>query len=372
MSSRKTGIMYSDIFGKYKVADGYLCFTKDDNSWIEENDYYESPERVLQAKNLLESSGLMAKLKPIVASPVPVEELVTFHSEEYIEKLRILSEGDGGSVGPICQIGKGGLDVIRTAIGGDMAALDAIMKGEIDNAFCLQRPPSAHAERDRGFGICVVNDFNILINYARRKYGFKRILLVDFDNHYKYGIEQAWYTSSEVLYVETHQTGVSEENCVIDRNADHIGEGEGRGYNVVIPMPTGSGDTAYIKAFEEIVEPIADQYKPELVIVIAGFASNLFDPLGGQQLTAKGYARMTEIICGIADRHANGRVIAMLEGGKGNYMAFCIQKVIETLSGECTDVTDLVESFIARRPFTHDQQQAIDDVKSILAPYWKF
>lgn len=371
MTTRRTGLMYDDLFGKYKAADGYLCFTKDDNHWITEDDYYDTPERVLQARRLLEKSGLMARLHPVAAKPAPEEVLTSFHTPEYIEKLRTLSQGEGGGVGPNCRIGKGGLEDIRMAIGGDMAALDAVMKGEIDNAFCLQRPPSAHAERDHGFGFCVVNDFNILIDYARRTYGLKRIMLIDFDNHYKHGIEQAWYDTDEVLYVETHQTGVMEEDSVADRSADHVGEGAGRGYNVIIPMPTGSGNGAYVKAFEEIVEPIADQYRPELVVLIAGFASNVFDPLGGQQVTAKGYARMTEIVRGIADRHANGRLIAVLEGGKGNYMAFCIQKVLETMSGEHTDVKDPVEGLIAREVVTPDQAKAIGDVKAILAPYWK-
>ena len=246
MSTRKTGFMYDSVFSQYKAADGYLCLTKEDNPWIEENDYYDTPERVQQAYNLLEKSGLLQKLVPVRATPAPIEELLSFHTPEYIEKLRTLSEGEGGDAGPFCRIGKGGLEVIRTAVGGDMASLDAIMKGELDNAFCLQRPPSAHAERNQGFGFCVVNDYNILINYARRKYGLQRIMLVDFDNHYKLGIEQAWYDSDAVLYAETHQTGVMTENSPADRNADFIGEGQGKGYNVVIPLPTGSGDAAYI------------------------------------------------------------------------------------------------------------------------------
>ncbi len=371
MSTRKTGLMYDSAFASYKAADGYLTFTKDDNPWIEESDYYETSERVQQAYNLLEKSGLLQKLVPVGATPAPVEELLSFHTPEYIEKLSKLSSSEGGEAGPLCRIGKGGLDVIRTAIGGDMAALDAIMKGELDNAFCLQRPPSAHAERNHGFGFCVVNDYNVLINYARRKYNLQRIMLIDFDNHYKFGIEQAWYGSNAVLYAEAHQTGAMTENSPADRNADFIGEGEGKGYNVVIPLPTGSGDAAYIKAFEEIVSPIADQYKPELVVVIAGFAANIFDPLGGQQLTARGYGRLAEIIRGIAERNCNGRLIAMLEGGKGNYMAFCILKVLEALSGEKTDVPDLVDGLITRRELSCDQEKAIQKVKDILAPYWK-
>lgn len=371
MSQRTTGLMYSDCFARYQAGDGYLVWPAASNPWISTHDYYDTPERVTEAYALLENSGLLAKLSRITPRQATREELTGFHTAEYIDKLERLSAADGGEVGEYCQIGRDGLHVIREAVGGDLAALDAVMTGRVDNAFCLQRPPAAHAERGSGFGFCVVNSFNIILNRAREKYGLKRILLVDFDNHYKNGIEQAWYGTDEVLYAEVHQSGAMAEDSVADRNADHIGEGRGRGCNVVIPLPSGSGDTAYIKAFEEIIAPIADQYRPELVVVIAGFASNIFDPLGRQQVTATGYARLMECVRGIAERHAGGRLLAVLEGGKGNYMSFCILKVLEAMSGETTAVGDLVEGLIVRNHLTADQQAALETVKRVLAPYWK-
>lgn len=371
MSQQKTGLMYSDAFANYKAGDGYLCMSAGYNPWMGTTDYYDTPERVTEAHDLLAKTSLLTKLTPIAPRPATKEELTGFHSGEYIEKLRLLSEGKGGEVGELCQIGHDGLKVISEAVGGDLAALDAVMEKRVDNAFCLQRPPGAHAERESGFGFCVVNNFNILINRAREKYGLKRIMLIDFDNHYKNGIEQAWYGTDEVLYAEIHQTGALPENSSADRNADHIGEGAGLGYNVVVPMPAGAGDAAYIKAFEEIIVPVADQYQPELVVLIAGFASNIFDPLCRQQVTATGYGKLAEIVRGIADRHAEGRLVAVLEGGKGNYMSFCILKVIEAMNGEKTEVRDLVEGLIVRNFLTHDQNAAIENVKHILATYWK-
>ena len=371
MTKRKTGLMYSDAFAGYKVCDGYLVLAKEGNPWITADDYYDTPERVTQAYTMLEKSGLLGKLVPIAPQKADKKELVGFHSQEYIDKLDSLSQTGGGEVGELCYIGPGGLDVIREAVGGDLQALDAVMSGEVDNAFCLQRPPGAHAERDMGFGFCVVNTFNILAQRAREKYNLKRVMIIDFDNHYKKGIEDAWYDTDEVLYAEVHQSGQVAENSAADRNADYIGTGKGKGYNVVIPMPSGAGDDAYIKAFEEIIVPVADQYKPELVIVVAGFASNIFDPLCRQQLTARGYKKLMEIICGIAERNCQGRLLAVLEGGKGNYMSFCIHKVLEAMSGEETDVPDITEGLIVRNYLTHDQREAIDNVKQILTPYWK-
>ena len=371
MSQRKTGLMYADVFGTYKAGDGYLCLPAAYSPWISTTDYYDTPERVTEAHALLEKTGLLRQLAPISPRPATREELTTFHSPAYIDKLKQLSQGQGGLVGEFCQIGHGALDVISLAVGGDLEALDAVMAGHVDNAFCLQRPPAAHAERDSGFGFCVVNTFNILVSRARETYGLKRIMIIDFDNHYKNGIEQAWYDTNEVLYAEVHQSGAMAENSAADKNADHVGQGSGKGYNVVIPMPSGAGDAAYIKAFHDIVVPIADQYKPELVVLIAGFASNIFDPLGRQQITSTGYGKLTEMVCDIAQRHAQGRLVAILEGGKGNYMSFCILKVIEAMSGQKTDVPELVDGLIVRNFLTPDQEAAIDRAKQALSPYWQ-
>lgn len=372
MAKKKTGLMYSGNFADYKAGDGYLCMSAGTSPWMATNDYYDTPERVTEAYDLLRKTGLLDKLELVPSRKEDKDKLMGFHAKEYIYKLEALSNAGGGEVGELCQIGHNGLDVIREAVGGDKNALDMIMAGTIDNAFCLQRPPSAHAEHDMGFGFCVVNDFNILVDYAREKYGLKRIMIIDFDNHYKKGIEDAWYDSDEVLYAEVHQTGALAENSAADRNTDMIGEGKGKGHNVVIPMPSGAGDKAYIKAFRGIIAPIAEQYKPELFVLIAGYASNIFDPLCRQQITAEGFKKLVEIVKDIADKYANGRLIAILEGRKGNYMSFCILKSIEAMSGEKTDVKDPVTGLIVRNNLTHDQEKAIEEIKRILAPYWNF
>lgn len=372
MSTKTTGLMYSGNFADYKAGDGYLCMSAGYNPWMTTNDYYDTPERVTEAYELIRKTGLLDKLKLVPTRLEDKDKLVGFHSQEYIDKLDALSKAGGGEVGELCQIGHNGLDVIREAVGGDKNALDMIMDGTIKNAFCLQRPPAAHAEPDMGFGFCVVNDFNILVKYAREKYGLKRIMIIDFDNHYKKGIEDAWYDTDEVLYAEIHQTGALPENSAADRNVNMIGEGKGKGYNVVIPMPAGAGDEAYIKAFKDIIVPVADQYQPELVILIAGYASNIFDPLCRQQITAEGYKKLVGIVKNIADEYANGRMIAILEGGKGNYMSFCILKSIEAMSGEETEVKDPVTGLIVRNNLTPDQEKAIDEVKYSLSPYWNF
>lgn len=371
MNPQKTGLMYSDDFGRYDAGKGYLMFPAGTVPFMADNDYYETPERVTQAYEMLEKTGLLAKLEMIKPRRADISELVGFHSQAYIDKLDALSRTGGGIVGPMAQIGPHALDVIRQAVGGDLEALDAVMNGRVKNAFCLQRPPAGHAERESGYGFCIVNTFNILAQRAIEQYGLKRVLIVDFDNHYKKGIEDAWYASDKVLYVEAHQTGSMEENCGADRSASMCGEGAGAGFNIPMPMPAGAGSAAYLRAFKEVLEPVAEQFKPELVILVAGFASNVFDPLCRQQLTADGYGKLTEIVRGIADRWAQGRLLAVLEGGKGNYMAYCILRVIEAMSGESTSVKDPVQDLFARDEVRPDDAAAIEAVKSVQRAYWK-
>lgn len=300
-----------------------MLFPAGYNTWLEQDAYYDDMNRLRPTYRLLVRSGLTERLVPITLQVAAEDELLSFHTPEYIETLKTLSEGNGGAAGPMAWIGHGSYDVIRLAVGGDLNAADAVMSGQVRNAFCLQRPPGGHALKDEGFGFCIVNSFNIMAKYE--KYGLKRILIVDWDTHYKLGIQQAWYDSPDVLYAEVHQTGLSVINSPHDVNVHHTGESRGKGYNASIPMTAGAGDKAYIKAFKDIIEPIAEQYRPELVLIAAGYAANIFDPLCRQQLTAEGYRSLTAIVQGIAGRHCDGRVIVVMEGGQGVYMLFCVQ-----------------------------------------------
>ncbi|MBU3172721.1 hypothetical protein KPL49_14630 [Clostridium estertheticum] len=376
----QTGLMYHENFNWHNPCDGALIFPAAYSKWVELKSYYDDVNRIRQSFNLLNRSGFIDDLIPLEPRNATREELLYFHSPQYIDKLKTLSDAEGGEVGPFAYVGKGSYDIISLAVGGDLAALDAVMEGKVTNAFCLQRPPGAHAEKDHGYGFCIVNNFNIMANYAQKKYGLKRIMIIDWDCHYKNGIHEAWYNDPEVLYIETHQTGTFGRNSSHDKDAENVGEGDGRGYNIPIPMPAGTGDLGHIKAFEEIIVPIADQYKPELVIVVAGFAANIFDPLGGQQITATGYKKLTEIVKGIADRNCEGRLVAVMEGGAGSYMPFCVSKVLEGLSGKKSVVEDLITvdcgfgGFInpnTANAVSIDQANQIEKVKRVQSEFWK-
>lgn len=363
--------MYHESFNWHNVGEGSLIFPA--GGWIQKGIVYDNQERIRTSANLLLKSGFVNEFIPIEPRHATREEMLLAHSPEYIDKLKTLSDANGGEVGWCVFIGKDSYDILTLEVGGDLNALDAVMEGKVTNAFCLQRPPGGHAEYNHGHGICVVNSFNILAHVAKKKYGLKRIMIIDWDNHYKDGIHEAWYNDPSVLYIETNQ-----EATWAPGYAENVGEGAGRGYNVPIPLPTGTGDLGYVHAFENIIVPIADQYKPELVIVVAGYAANMFDLLTGGQLTPQGYKKMAEMVQGIADRHCNGRLIAVMEGGGGPSMPFCILRTLEAFSGKESAVKmedDPFEWEMANLPqkpiLMPDQIAAVDKVKKIQSEFWK-
>ena len=183
---------------------------------------------------------------------------------------------------------------------------DALFSKEIDNGFALVRPPGHHAERDRAMGFCIFNNIAIGARYLQKKYKLARIMIVDFDLHHGNGTQHSFYKDAEVLYFSTHQypyypgTGWFEE----------VGDGAGKGYTVNLPLSYGMGDDDYLYAFQEILLPIADIYKPQFVLVSAGFDAYYNDPLGGMVVTEEGYAGMTKILLDIASKHSDGKVLS--------------------------------------------------------------
>jgi acetoin utilization deacetylase AcuC-like enzyme len=202
-------------------------------------------------------------------------------------------------------------DTARLAAGGLLALLDSIMGGEIDNGFAFVRPPGHHAERNRAMGFCLFNNVAVGAEYLRRRYKLARILIMDWDLHHGNGTQHLFEHDPGVLYVSTHQypyypgTGALEE----------VGLGDGEGFTVNLPFPAGFGDAEFEEAFTAVVEPIAAEFDPEFVLISSGFDAHARDPLGGLEVTEKGFDYMARSLLRIAREHAGGRCAAILEGG---------------------------------------------------------
>ncbi len=205
-------------------------------------------------------------------------------------------------------------DTYRTALlaaGGVLTAVEAVLDGAAENAFAIVRPPGHHALPNRAMGFCFFNNVAIAALWLLRKKGLKRVMVVDWDLHHGNGTQDIFYDSPEVLYTSTHQfpqypgTG----------SLNEIGAGEGLGYTINAPMPAAFGDPEYLRIFDEAIIPIGRAFKPEFILVSAGFDCHFRDPLGAMEVTEFGFEQMTRRVRKLAAECCEGRVVAALEGG---------------------------------------------------------
>jgi acetoin utilization deacetylase AcuC-like enzyme len=225
-------------------------------------------------------------------------------------------------------------DAATMAVGGGIMAVDRILNGMSDNAYVLCRPPGHHAEKSRAFGFCFINSIAVAAQHLIDQKGLSRVLIVDYDAHHGNGTQNAFYSSNQVLYIGLHQDG----RTLFPGSgfAQELGAGEGEGYNVNLAMYPGAGDMSYEAAFTRIIEPVADAFKPEFVLVSVGHDGHFSDPLTSLGLTTNGLAMMNSRLNMIAQRHAQGRLAFFLEGG---YNLDIIGKGSRNLVEELTGVS---------------------------------
>ncbi len=291
-----TGLVYHSAYLEHDMGPGHP----------------ESPNRLRSIIHQLEQSGTMARLTRIDPRKAEDEWITQVHSSKYVSSLHQHAPTSGRvSLDPDTSMSSGSLQAAYLAAGGALAAVDAIMSNHVNHAFCAVRPPGHHAEVGRAMGFCLFNNVAIAARYVQKKYGVGRVLIVDWDVHHGNGTQHSFDDDSTVLFFSTHQyphypgTGRGTER----------GTGAGEGFTLNIPMESGEGDEAYHAVFLKSLVPAADAFKPEFVIISAGFDAHSDDPLASMGLTEAGYADLTDIVAGIAKRHAKGRILSSLEGG---------------------------------------------------------
>jgi acetoin utilization deacetylase AcuC-like enzyme len=272
----------------------------------------ESPHRLSAIMQQLGQSGTAARLARIEPREAEDEWITQIHTASYLSMLKTVAPASGRvSLDPDTSMSPGSLTAAYLAAGGALDAVDAIMRRQADHVFCAVRPPGHHAEAGCAMGFCLFNNVAIAARYVQKKYGLTRVLIVDWDVHHGNGTQHSFETDPSVLFFSTHQyphypgTGRATER----------GKGAGEGFTINVPMEAGEGDAEYRTAFQKSLVPAADAFKPEFVIVSAGFDAHKDDPLASMRLTEEGYADLTGIVAGIAKRHAGGRVLSSLEGG---------------------------------------------------------
>jgi acetoin utilization deacetylase AcuC-like enzyme len=261
----------------------------------------------------LEADGLLGRCVALASRPITDAELFRVHTPDY---LRIVAEdvADGLvvlSTGDTAIKGEATLDAARRAAGGFLLAVDAVCTGRVENAFAVVRPPGHHATPSKGMGFCLFNNVALAARHAQTTHGLERVLIVDWDVHHGNGTQETFYEDASVLFFDTHQSPLYPGSG----HADETGRGAGEGFTINCPFPAGAGRREIVGAFRDRLVPAADRFRPQLVLVSAGFDSRVGDPLGRFTLTDADFAELTAIVREIADRHAGGRIVSTLEGG---------------------------------------------------------
>ncbi len=294
----------------------------------------ESPERLKTALDYAKAAGLLDSGKIHLLSPraAELDEILPLHGKDYLENVREKSERGGGFFTLDTSVNEHTYDAAILAAGGGILAVDRIMAGESKNAFLLCRPPGHHAEYSRAFGFCFINNIAVAANHLIKKKGLERILIVDYDAHHGNGTQDAFYSSNQVLYIGLHQDG----RTLFPGSGfpNELGSQSGSGYNINLSMYPGAGDTSYRLAFEEIIDPVAEAFQPEFVLVSAGFDGHFEDSLTSLGLTTTGLAMMNEKLGDIAKTYSKERLAVFLEGGYSlDIMGHASQNLLEELSG---------------------------------------
>jgi len=254
--------------------------------------------------------------KLLELAPEPADErwLLLVHSPQHVEHVK-----------HVCQLGEGTLDLGDTtvmdksyeiallALGGLLKSADAVMKGQVNAAFAAVRPPGHHAEPGRSMGFCLFSNLAITARYIQKVYNVGRVAIVDFDVHHGNGTQAALEEDPTVHFVSLHQ---HPRTCYPGTGAEwENGRGAGAGHTLNIPFMPGAGDADYLKAMEQKVLPALDRFKPQVLLIDAGFDAHADDPLAQIELSEEGFEQMTRLLSQFAQQHCGGRIVSALEGG---------------------------------------------------------
>lgn len=293
----------------------------------------ERPERLSTVVDYLKQQPINAKLQWPKVKPASDETIQLVHSKAYLEKVKRevasikpnetknLSTGD-------TVLSANTLTAARYAVGAAVQGVDMIMQGKAQSGFALVRPPGHHASRNTGMGFCVFNNVAIAAKHLQKKYGLKRILIVDFDVHHGNGTQAIFEADPSVYYFSVHQSPLYPGTGEVEE----IGVGQGEGYTMNVPLSPGSGDSSMIKALKSKLLPAMQNFNPEFIIVSAGIDSHQGDLLGGLTYSSKGYGLITSQLIQIPSEHSQSRLLFVLEGGyKLSNLRGAIENILQAL-----------------------------------------
>lgn len=270
----------------------------------------ERPDRLRAIVERLKESGVWDQLHHIQPQPAERGWVELVHLPEYIAAIELAARSAPAFLDPDTPVGQESFDVALLAVGGAIAACDAVISGKCHNAFAAVRPPGHHAERATAMGFCLFNNVAIASRYLQQHHGLARVAILDWDVHHGNGTQHILEDDPSIFYISIHQhplypgTGLRTER----------GTGRGVGTTLNIPIPGGCGDSDYAVALNEVEEAL-NRFQPEFLLVSAGFDAHYRDPLASMQLTADGFQHLAKRVVQLAQRHCQNRLVMVLEGG---------------------------------------------------------
>ena len=287
------------------------------NTIFFEHDTGNHPENASRLRAIdqhLRTSGLLYKLEVRPGRAAEPKEIEILHTKRHIDSVMEAAELGRETLGtPDCVISAGTYGAALHAVGAVLDSVIQVADGKLDNAFCAVRPPGHHAEHDAAMGFCFFNNVAIAAEFLRKKCGYQRILIFDFDVHHGNGTQHLFEENAQVLYASTHQ---DPRTCYPGTGfAQETGFGSGKGFTLNFPMPPGTSDEKYLEFFRNRIIPQFEEFKPDFILLSAGFDGHVHDPLAMLNLTENCYREITKEMRTLADKFANGRIVSLLEGG---------------------------------------------------------
>ncbi|MFX1295566.1 MAG: histone deacetylase, partial [Promethearchaeota archaeon] len=356
LQRKPTGVVYSEDYLLHETGNHVENKTRLIETW-----------KFLNQKDIF-NTGNVIHIKPISTI---IEEIERVHTSYYIQHVKEVCSHGGGWLDGDTVVSKKSFDIALLAAGGAIIAGDKVVKNELSNAFCLIRPPGHHAREGAARGFCIFNNIAILARSLRARYdSIERVLILDHDAHAGNGTSYTFYRSndaSKILVFGFHQIPLYPGTCFLDE----IGEGKGEGFNFNITMKMGSGDSQYLKVLDEIFFPVVRQFKPDIILVSAGFDAHFSDPLTDLNLTVQGFGNIIRKVKLAAEEICDGQLIILLEGG---YNLSAVSRgilqeisILADLRFELKDIPPKIDSETEEYG-----KKMISQIKEIFSPYWKF
>ena len=300
----------------------------DAHSW---HGHVEQAARLQAVRHALDASALHAELRHLAPQPAPLAALEAVHTPQLLRSVRQLASYGGGQIDADTYVTADSWDVATLAAGAAIGAVEAALGGHARGAFALVRPPGHHATRARAMGFCLINHVAVAARYAVQRLGMERVAIVDYDVHHGNGTQDIFYDDPQVLCVSTHAAPFYPGTGALAEQGDPA---TALGATLNIPLPFGTGDTGYALVFERVVAPALRRFRPQLILVSAGYDAHWSDPLGPMLLSVSGYSQLTQQLIVLADELCDGRIVLSLEGGYNlDALGACVIATLRLLLG---------------------------------------